>query len=349
MRLSDFDYDLPGELIAQFPASERTTSRLLHIEGANLMDRMFASLPDLVATGDVMVFNDTQVIKARLFGQKSTGGQVEILVERLLPDNEALAFVRASKTPKSGSRIQLTPAIEFEVLGRKDDLFHLRCHASTSLLDVLDRHGRLPLPPYITHDPDTTDESRYQTVYARQAGAVAAPTAGLHFDEAMLARLDKIGVKRATVTLHVGAGTFQPVRVENLSEHKMHSERYTVPEKTVALINRARSEGRKVMAVGTTSLRALESAAISGELEAGESETNLFITPGFQFNVVDRLLTNFHLPKSTLLMLVSAFGGYENIRRAYRHAIEQRYRFFSYGDAMLIERSEHKKDSEKHS
>lgn len=349
MRLSDFDYDLPGELIAQFPASERTTSRLLHIEGANLMDRMFASLPDLVATGDVMVFNDTQVIKARLFGQKSTGGQVEILVERLLPDNEALAFVRASKTPKSGSRIQLTPAIEFEVLGRKDDLFHLRCHASTSLLDVLDRHGRLPLPPYITHDPDTTDESRYQTVYARQAGAVAAPTAGLHFDEAMLARLDKIGVKRATVTLHVGAGTFQPVRVENLSEHKMHSERYTVPEKTVALINRARSEGRKVMAVGTTSLRALESAAISGELEAGESETNLFITPGFQFNVVDRLLTNFHLPKSTLLMLVSAFGGYENIRRAYRHAIEQRYRFFSYGDAMLIERSGHKKDSEKHS
>lgn len=347
MRLSDFDYDLPGELIAQFPASERTASRLLHVEGVNVSDRMFASLPNLVAAGDVMIFNDTQVIKARLLGQKTTGGQVEILVERLLPDNEALAFVRASKTPKSGARIQLTSAIDFEVLGRKDELFHLRCHASTSLIDVLERHGRLPLPPYITHDPDSTDESRYQTVYARQAGAVAAPTAGLHFDEAMLARLDEIGVKRATVTLHVGAGTFQPVRVENIAEHSMHSERYTIPAQTVSLIGEARKHGKRVMAVGTTSLRALESAALSGELKAGESETDLFITPGYHFKVVDRLLTNFHLPKSTLLMLVSAFGGYDNLRNAYKHAIEQRYRFFSYGDAMLIERSDEIQDSER--
>lgn len=338
MRLSDFDYSLPGELIAQFPAPERTGSRLLHVDGIRLSDRLFTEFPGLLHPGDVLVFNDTRVIKARLFGQKTTGGQVEILVERLLPDNEVLAFVRASKTPRAGARIQVANGVEFEVLGRREDLFHLRCHASESLPDVLETVGRLPLPPYITHAPDVIDESRYQTVYANQTGAVAAPTAGLHFDDAMLARLDKIGVKRATVTLHVGAGTFQPVRVENLSEHKMHSERYTVPEKTVALINEAHNQGKKITAVGTTSLRALESAALSGELKAGENETDLFITPGFRFNVVDRLLTNFHLPKSTLLMLVSAFGGHGNLRKAYEHAVEQRYRFFSYGDAMLIEK-----------
>jgi S-adenosylmethionine:tRNA ribosyltransferase-isomerase len=338
MRLSDFDYSLPSELIAQFPAPERTGSRLLHVDGISLSDRLFAELPGLLHPGDVLVFNDTRVIKARLFGQKTTGGQVEILVERLLPDNEALAFVRASKTPRAGTRIQVANGVEFEVLGRREDLFHLRCHASASFSDVLETLGRLPLPPYITHAPDGIDESRYQTVYASQTGAVAAPTAGLHFDDAMLARLDQMGVNRATVTLHVGAGTFQPVRVENLSEHKMHSERYTVPEQTVALINQARSEGKKVMAVGTTSLRALESAALSGELKAGENETDLFITPGYHFKVVDRLLTNFHLPKSTLLMLVSAFGGHKNLRTAYEHALERRYRFFSYGDAMLIER-----------
>ena len=338
MRLSDFDYNLPSELIAQFPAPERTGSRLLHVDGARLSDRLFTELPGLLHPGDVLVFNDTRVIKARLFGHKATGGQVEILVERLLPENEALAFVRASKTPRTGARIQVADSIEFEVLGRQEDLFHLRCHAPSSLPDVLETFGRLPLPPYITHAPDLIDESRYQTVYANQTGAVAAPTAGLHFDDVMLARLDQMGVNRATITLHVGAGTFQPVRVENLSEHKMHSERYTVPERTVALINQAQSEGKKVMAVGTTSLRALESAVLSGELKAGESETDLFITPGFRFKVVDRLLTNFHLPKSTLLMLVSAFGGHENLRNAYKHAVEQRYRFFSYGDAMLIER-----------
>jgi S-adenosylmethionine:tRNA ribosyltransferase-isomerase len=339
MRLSDFDYILPNDLIAQFPAPERTGSRLLHVDGTSLSDRMFADLPSLVQSGDVLVFNDTRVIKARLFGHKTTGGQVEILVERLLADNEALAFVRASKTPRAGTRIIIANDVEFEVLGRREDLFHLRCHAAANLSDVLESYGRLPLPPYITHDPDLTDESRYQTVYASQTGAVAAPTAGLHFDEAMLARLDEMSVKRATVTLHVGAGTFQPVRVENLSEHTMHSELYTVPRQTVALINEARNEGKRIMAVGTTSLRALESAALTGELKAGENETDLFITPGFRFKVVDRLLTNFHLPKSTLLMLVSAFGGYGNLRKAYEHAVEQRYRFFSYGDAMLIERN----------
>jgi S-adenosylmethionine:tRNA ribosyltransferase-isomerase len=340
MRLSDFDYPLPEELIAQFPAVERSASRLLHVNGTALADLSFADLPDLVRAGDVLVFNDTRVIKARLHGQKATGGQVEILVERLLGENEALAFIRASKTPRAGSRIRVADAVEFEVRGREADLFRVRCHAGSSLLEVLDRFGSLPLPPYITHAPDASDESRYQTVYADQPGAVAAPTAGLHFDETMLARLDAMGVKRATVTLHVGAGTFQPVRVENIAEHQMHSECFTVPQATVQAIGEARAKGGRVMAVGTTSLRALESAARDGELLAGEGETSLFITPGYRFKVVQRLLTNFHLPRSTLLMLVSAFGGHDNLRSAYAHAVAQRYRFFSYGDAMLIERSD---------
>lgn len=347
MRLSDFDYFLPDELIAQFPPAERGASRLLLLQEANLTDRMFADLPSLVQAGDVLVFNDTRVLKARLFGQKPTGGQVEILTERLLENNEALAFIRASKTPKTGSHIQITDGITFEVVGRQNDLFHLRCHAAISLMDVLEQQGRLPLPPYITHAPDASDESRYQTVYARESGAVAAPTAGLHFDNVMLTKLDEIGVKRATVTLHVGAGTFQPVRVENLTEHKMHSERYTIPETTAAMIQTAQAQGNRIMAIGTTSLRALESAARDGSLQPGSGETDLFITPGYAFKVVDRLLTNFHLPKSTLLMLISAFGGYANIRRAYDHAIEQRYRFFSYGDAMLIERSRVIRDGER--
>lgn len=339
MRLSDFDYPLPEELIAQFPAAERAASRLLHVDGAALSDRLFADLPEFLKAGDVLVFNDTRVIKARLFGRKATGGQVEILVERLLGEHDALAFVRASKTARPGARIQINDAVEFEVLGREGDLFRVRCHAGIGLLEVLDRYGNLPLPPYITHAPGTADETRYQTVYANQPGAVAAPTAGLHFDEAMLARLDALGVTRTTVTLHVGAGTFQPVRAENIAEHKMHSERFFVPESTVAAIREAQSRGGRVMAVGTTSLRALESAARDGDLLAGEGETNLFITPGYRFKVVERLLTNFHLPKSTLLMLVSAFGGYENLRAAYVHAVAERYRFFSYGDAMLIERA----------
>jgi S-adenosylmethionine:tRNA ribosyltransferase-isomerase len=340
MRLSDFDYLLPDELIAQFPAAERAASRLLHVAGPVLADRMFAELPAFLKAGDVLVFNDTRVIKARLFGRKPSGGRVEILVERLLGEHEALAFVRASKPTKPGSRIQVSDEVEFEVLGREEDLFRLRCHAAAGLLEVLDRYGRLPLPPYIAHAPDAADETRYQTVYASEPGAVAAPTAGLHFDEAMLARLDAMGVARATVTLHVGAGTFQPVRVEDIAEHKMHSERFFIPETTVAALREARSKGGRIMAVGTTSLRALESAARDGELTAGAGETNLFITPGYRFRVVERLLTNFHLPKSTLLMLVSAFGGHPNLRAAYAHAVAERYRFFSYGDAMLIERAD---------
>ncbi|MEW6131961.1 MAG: tRNA preQ1(34) S-adenosylmethionine ribosyltransferase-isomerase QueA [Pseudomonadota bacterium] len=340
MRLSDFDYFLPEELIAQFPAAERTASRLLHVDGAQLRDRTFADLPTLLKAGDVLVFNDTRVIKARLHGRKTTGGQVEILVERILNDHDALAFVRAGKTAKPGTRIVIGGDVEFEVLGREDDLFRLRCHAGCDLLQVLDRYGRLPLPPYIAHAPEAADETRYQTVYASQPGAVAAPTAGLHFDEAMLSRLDAMGVTRATVTLHVGAGTFQPVRVEDIRQHRMHSERFFIPEATVTAIRAAREKGGRIMAVGTTSLRALESAARDGELRAGEGDTNLFITPGYRFRVVERLLTNFHLPKSTLLMLVSAFGGHDNLRAAYAHAVEQRYRFFSYGDAMLIERNQ---------
>jgi S-adenosylmethionine:tRNA ribosyltransferase-isomerase len=308
------------------------------VAGDARRDLRFADLPGLVQAGDVLVFNDTRVIRARLFGHKATGGQVEILVERLLSTRQALAFVRASKTPKAGSHIRLADGPELEVLGRHGDLFQLQCREAETFLDILEAHGKLPLPPYIERAAGALDESRYQTVYASEPGAVAAPTAGLHFDEAMLARLDAMGVARATVTLHVGAGTFQPVRVDNIAEHQMHSERFTVPEQTVARINAAREQGRRVMAVGTTSLRALESAARHGPLAAGAAETDLFITPGYRFRVVDRLLTNFHLPRSTLLMLVSAFGGHEALRAAYRHAVAQRYRFFTYGDAMLIER-----------
>lgn len=338
MRLSDFDYLLPDELIAQFPTPERTASRLMHVAGDSLRDLRFADFPGLVQAGDVLVFNDTKVIKARLFGRKESGGRVEILVERMLSPHAVLAFVRASKTPRVGGRIRLGEAVELTVAERQDDLFLLRCPDNEDFANLLDRHGTMPLPPYIDRAPAPADETRYQTVYASTPGAVAAPTAGLHFDKSMLAKLDEMGVRRARVTLHVGAGTFQPVRVENLAEHKMHREWFSVPEETVTMIAEAHAEGRGVLAVGTTSLRALESAARGGALQAGSAETDLFIRPGYRFRVVDRLLTNFHLPRSTLLMLVAAFGGYHNLRAAYRHAVEARYRFFSYGDAMLIER-----------
>lgn len=271
-------------------------------------------------------------------GQKESGGKVEALIERITGTHEALAHVRASHAPKPGNRLVFADTVEAEMLERQGDLFLLRFLGDQPLLEILDQHGALPLPPYIQHSPDQFDEDRYQTVYAREPGAVAAPTAGLHFDEAMLAELQAQGVRTAQVTLHVGAGTFQPVRVDNIAEHRMHSERYEVPQTTVDAIRDARQSGKRVTAVGTTALRALESAARSGKLQAGSGETDIFITPGFQFCVVERLLTNFHLPKSTLLMLVSAFAGVNNIRQAYRHAVEQRYRFFSYGDAMLIER-----------
>jgi S-adenosylmethionine:tRNA ribosyltransferase-isomerase len=343
MRVADFDFDLPPELIAQFPPAVRGGSRLLHVDAAGaLADRDFRDLPALLRADDLLVMNDTRVIKARLFGQKDSGGKVELLVERVLDEFEALAFIRASHAPKAGSHIRLTDDVTVEVLARQDDLTRLRF--PRPVLGVLEQLGRLPLPPYIEHTPTADDEARYQTVYANEPGAVAAPTAGLHFDDAMLDALREHGVRTARVTLHVGAGTFQPVRVDDIAEHRMHSERYTIPQATVDAFDETRARGGRVVAVGTTSLRALEAAALeaaaqSGTLRAGSAETDIFITPGYRFQVVDALITNFHLPRSTLLMLVSAFAGVDSIRAAYAHAIAERYRFFSYGDAMFLEKS----------
>ena len=340
MTLDDFDYDLPADLIAQQPAPDRAGSRLLRVDAASgrFQDGLFRDLPDCVQPGDLLVFNDTRVIKARLHGVKDTGGRVEVLIERVLDDREALAQVSASHSPKPGSRLTLAGSIVAEVLGREGEFFRLRFAGDTGVLEILERHGELPLPPYIGRAAQAQDESRYQTVYARHAGAVAAPTAGLHFTEGMIADLEAMGVLVRRITLHVGAGTFQPVRVHDLAEHRMHSERFEVPAEVADTISQVRAGGGRVIAVGTTSIRALESAAAGGILRACSGETRLFITPGFEFKVVDALLTNFHLPRSTLLMLVSAFGGTETIRRAYAHAIEARYRFFSYGDAMFIDR-----------
>ena len=340
MRTTDFDFYLPDELIAQFPATERTASKLLKLDGktGQLNDEKFIDLPQFIAPGDLLVFNNTKVIKARLAGAKATGGQIEALIERVIDTHHALAHIKSSRSPKPGSRLLFANAFEAEVIERQDDLFLLKIHSETDLLDLLDQYGSLPLPPYINHAADAHDDERYQTVFAKQPGAVAAPTAGLHFDDAMLERLKVHGVNFAYVTLHVGAGTFQPVRVDDIREHKMHTELYSVPAETVTLIQATKAQGKKVTAIGTTALRALESAARSGELMGGAGETDIFITPGYKFKVVERLLTNFHLPKSTLLMLVSAFAGLTHIQQAYQHAITQKYRFFSYGDAMLIER-----------
>lgn len=340
MKLSDFDYDLPPELIAQHPAGERTASRLLHLDGRSgeIADRQFRDLPDFLQAGDVLVMNDTRVIKARLTGRKESGGQVEVLIERVLDRERALAQVRASKSPRAGSRLLLAHGASAEVLGRAGEFFELRFVECTDVFALLERAGSVPLPPYITHQADAGDDARYQTVYAQTPGAVAAPTAGLHFDEPMLALLKTRGVQLAWITLHVGAGTFQPVRVDDLAAHQMHAEWYALPQAAVDAIAAARAAGGRVIAVGTTTLRALESAAAAGELKAGSAATRLFIVPGYGFRVVDRLITNFHLPRSTLMMLVSAFAGMDNIRRAYAHAVNERYRFFSYGDAMLIER-----------
>jgi len=331
MKLADFDYALPPELIAQHPAKERGASRLLHLDGKTgaLQDLAFADLPSLLHARDVLVLNDTRVIKARLHGAKESGGRIELFIERITGANEALALLRSSHAPKPGARLKLGDGVAAEVLGREDDLFRLRF--AEPVAAVLERCGDLPLPPYITHAPGAQDAERYQTVYAEKPGAVAAPTAGLHFDQEILQKIKNQGTTISRITLHVGAGTFQPVRSDVVEEHRMHFERYAVPPETAAAIR-----GRRVVAVGTTSLRALESAAATGK---PEGETNLFAYPGYRFRVVDRLLTNFHLPKSTLLMLVAAFAGLDHIRRAYAHAIEQRYRFFSYGDAMLIEKS----------
>ena len=343
--LADFDFELPSELIAQHPTEQRSASRLLDGTGPLPFDRVFTDLPGLLSPGDLLVVNDTQVIKARLLGEKPTGGVVDALVERVLPGAEdgvfeVWAHLRASKSPKPGGLVRFADAFDAQVLGRvgpDDSLFHLRFPEDPLVL--LKRHGHVPLPPYITHEDSAQDEARYQTLFASRPGAVAAPTASLHFDDAVLAALAARGVHRATVTLHVGAGTFQPVRTESLADHRMHTERYEVGADAVAAIEAARAAGGRIVAAGTTALRALESAARSGSLQPSQGETDLFITPGFEFRVVDCLLTNFHLPRSTLMMLVSAFAGHAHIRALYRHAIESRYRFFSYGDAMLLERT----------
>jgi S-adenosylmethionine:tRNA ribosyltransferase-isomerase len=341
MRLDDFDYHLPQELIAQEPPAERGASRLLHLDGATgaLTDRKFDDISALIAPGDIVVLNDTRVINARLRGRKKTGGWVEVMVERVLGRDEVLAQVGANHPTRVGSTLVLADTVNATVLGREGEFFRLRFEGCADVFALLERHGSVPLPMYITRAAGQSDADRYQTVYAREPGAVAAPTAGLHFHESMLETLRARGVGIAYVTLHVGAGTFQPVRVQDLAQHSMHSEWYHVPEATVRAVEAARSAGGRVMAVGTTTVRALEAAAASGKLSPATGETRLFVIPGFRFRVVERLLTNFHLPKSTLLMLVSAFGGVDNVRRAYRHAIEQRYRFYSYGDAMLIERA----------
>ncbi|MGB3070533.1 MAG: tRNA preQ1(34) S-adenosylmethionine ribosyltransferase-isomerase QueA [Ottowia sp.] len=336
---SDFDFALPPELIAQHPAASRSGSRLLDGSGSAPVDRQFTDLPGLLREGDLMVFNDTQVVKARLFGEKSTGGKLELLIERVLSGNEVAAHMKVSKKPRAGDTLRLAGGAQAVLLGRWPDvdgpLFHLRLSCEPYAL--METHGHVPLPPYITHTDSSEDAARYQTVFASKPGAVAAPTAALHFDEAMLARLEAAGVQRAFVTLHVGAGTFQPVKTENIAEHVMHRERYHVPEATQQAIAECRARGGRVVAVGTTSVRTLESWAQSGE---ASGDTGIFITPGFRFQVVEGLVTNFHLPRSTLMMMVSAFSGYEHIMGLYAHAVREQYRFFSYGDAMWLVRRE---------
>lgn len=337
----DFHFDLPLELIAQQPLAQRSDSRLLTLDGATgaLGDRQFRELPELLRPGDLLVFNDTRVIPARLFGRKASGGRFELLVERLLDEQRALTQIRASKAPKPGGRLQFDAGFTAAVLGRQDDLFEICLEGDEAWLPLLERHGRMPLPPYITREPTEEDRERYQTVYARWPGAVAAPTAGLHFDPALLEQLAALGVERTFITLHVGAGTFQPLRVERIAEHVMHAERIEVSATACEHIQAARERGGRIIAVGTTVTRALETATgDDGIPQPWTGETRIFIYPGYRFRCVDALITNFHLPESTLLMLVAAFAGQAEILRAYRHAVEQRYRFFSYGDAMFITR-----------
>ena len=339
--LSDFDFELPPALIAQHPAAQRSASRLLDGAQTQPVDRIFHELPSLLNSGDLLVFNDTKVIKARIFGEKASGGKLELLIERVLPNHEVVAHMKVSKKPLPGAKLYMAGGsrggFEAVLLGRWPDahgqLFHLRL--SDEPHQLMEKHGHVPLPPYITHEDSAEDAERYQTVFARAPGAVAAPTAALHFDADLLNALETRGVQRASVTLHVGAGTFQPVKTENLAEHTMHREWYEVPATTQQAIAECRARGGQVVAVGTTTVRTLESWAQSGQ---ASGDTQIFITPGFEFKVVDRLITNFHLPKSTLMMLVSAFAGYEHIMALYRHAIAQQYRFFSYGDAMLLTR-----------
>jgi S-adenosylmethionine:tRNA ribosyltransferase-isomerase len=336
--LGDFDFALPPDLIAQHPAAERTGSRLLDGTGATPADRQFRDLPSLLRAGDLLVFNDTQVVKARLFGEKPTGGKLELLIERVLHGRDVAAHMKVSKKPPVGMQLRMAGGFTATYTGRwpQEDGPLFRFALSDDPYVLMETHGHVPLPPYITHTDSAEDERRYQTVFAKNPGAVAAPTAALHFDEAMLATLDAQGVRRAAVTLHVGAGTFQPVKTENIAEHRMHSERYAVPEATQRALAETRERGGRIVAVGTTTVRTLESFAASGE---AQGDTSIFITPGFRFRFTDLLLTNFHLPKSTLMMMVSALAGYDHVMALYRHAIAQRYRFFSYGDAMLLART----------
>ena len=338
MKKSDFNYQLPQELIAQKPLAERSAGRLLQLDkqtGA-VSDGQFSDFIDLLRQDDLLVFNDTKVIPARLFAGKTTGGKVEILIERIEDSHQALAHVRASKAAKTDSLLHLENGVVCRVLGREDDLFRLRFESEPTLLEVLADIGHMPLPPYIDRADDKSDLDRYQTVFAKQAGAVAAPTAGLHFDRRTLQLLEQKGIPSCFVTLHVGSGTFQPVRVDDLAQHVMHKEYFDVSAACVEAVRQTKARGGRVVAIGTTAVRALESASASGELQAGCGDTQLFITPGYTFKAVDAMLTNFHLPESTLLMLISAFAGYDSVMKAYQHAIEQRYRFFSYGDAMVI-------------
>ncbi len=334
MQTADFRYHLPEQLIAQFPAEQRTQSRLQILDGEQIRDEVFSVFPDLLRENDLLVLNDTRVMPARLYGNKETGGKIELLLERLLAEDRALAQIRASKAPKPGARLKVGDGW-LQVLGREGDMFVLQSQQD-SFHDLMQAWGHMPLPPYIQRDDEDFDQSRYQTVYARHDGSVAAPTAGLHFDDSILQRVAEKGVQTAHVTLHVGAGTFQPVRVRKLSEHTMHSEWLSVSEAVCNQVEQARRRGGRVIAVGTTSVRSLETAARDGALRPYAGDTQLFITPGYRFKVVDALLTNFHLPESTLLMLVCAFGGYERVMKAYRHAVAKNYRFFSYGDAMFL-------------
>jgi S-adenosylmethionine:tRNA ribosyltransferase-isomerase len=338
MHRSDFHYDLPESLIAQFPVARRSESRLLVLDGATggIRDWNFPQLVDLVNPGDLMVFNDTKVIPARIYGHKASGGKVEVLVERLLGNGKALVHIKASKSPKPGTDLTLEGGLQVTVIERQHALFLLQFHSDLSVIELLEQHGHVPLPPYIKREDQTGDKERYQTVYAKTPGAVAAPTAGLHFDDNLLSALKNKGVNTAFVTLHVGAGTFQPVRVDNIHQHQMHAEYAEVSATVCEQINAAQSLGKRVVAVGTTSVRCLETAAASGQIKPYQGLTEIFIKPGFRFHVVDAMVTNFHLPESTLLMLVCAFAGYENIMHAYRHAVEHNYRFFSYGDAMFL-------------
>lgn len=337
MHISQFDFDLPDNLIAQNPPAVRGSSRLLvALPNQAIEDKYFSDLLNYVAAGDVLIFNNTKVMKARLFGQKASGGKIEALIERVLDAHTALAHIRSSKSPKAGAELIFDGNLHATMIERVGELFKIQFSGSLNVYELLEQHGALPLPPYIERAAGADDDHRYQTVYAKHQGAVAAPTAGLHFTDEMLASLKAKGVEFAEVTLHVGAGTFQPVRVENIAEHTMHSEWFDVPEQTVTQIQAAKARGNKIWSVGTTSLRAIESAARSGSLKAGTGDTDIFITPGYEFRVIDRLITNFHLPKSTLLMLVSAFSGSDKIRQIYQHAIGREYRFFSYGDAMIL-------------